>query len=180
MVPSYQEAPSPSPATAPRLCDAPGDVLTRGLRALCDVESLAALVATSLELKRGDPGDVRMLTHLETPFLRAEGETGCDPDIDAVPDNGGIQTYGSGAFATLWVAPFEYGGASWPERGCPEPHCPATPELDDPVVGTYYDMTEDVIREVALPTGLVDTKVCAIDEVWSGLKLVVRKELRNG
>jgi hypothetical protein len=42
------------------------------------------------------------------------------------------------------------------------------------------DMTEDVIREVALPTGLVDTKVCAIDEVWSGLKLVVRKELRNG
>lgn len=42
------------------------------------------------------------------------------------------------------------------------------------------DMTEDVVREVALPTGLVDTKVCAIDEVWSGLKLVVRKELREG
>ena len=42
------------------------------------------------------------------------------------------------------------------------------------------DMTEDVVREVALPTGLVDTKVCAIDEVWSGLKLVIRKELREG
>lgn len=42
------------------------------------------------------------------------------------------------------------------------------------------DMTEDVVREVALPTGLVDTKVCAIDEVWSGLKLMVRKELREG
>jgi hypothetical protein len=40
------------------------------------------------------------------------------------------------------------------------------------------DMTEDVVREVALPTGLVDTKVCAIDETWSGLKLVIRKELR--
>ena len=40
------------------------------------------------------------------------------------------------------------------------------------------DMTEDVVREVALPTGLVDTKVCAIDDTWSGLKLVVRKELR--
>jgi hypothetical protein len=40
------------------------------------------------------------------------------------------------------------------------------------------DMTEDVVRAVALPTGLVDTKVCAIDEVWSGLRLVVRKELR--
>ncbi|QDP19169.1 DUF3052 family protein [Sphingomonas xanthus] len=40
------------------------------------------------------------------------------------------------------------------------------------------DMTEDVIREVALPLGLVDTKVCAIDDVWSALKLVIRKELR--
>jgi hypothetical protein len=39
-------------------------------------------------------------------------------------------------------------------------------------------MTEDVVRDVALPTGLVDTKVCAIDDVWSGLRLVVRKELR--
>ena len=40
------------------------------------------------------------------------------------------------------------------------------------------DITEDTIREIALPLGLVDTKVCAIDEVWSGLKLVIRKELR--
>jgi hypothetical protein len=41
------------------------------------------------------------------------------------------------------------------------------------------DMTEDVVREVALPTGLVDNKVCAIDETWSGLRLVIRKELRG-
>jgi hypothetical protein len=40
------------------------------------------------------------------------------------------------------------------------------------------DMTEDVVREVLLPTGLVDTKVAAVDETWSGLKLVVRVELR--
>jgi Protein of unknown function (DUF3052) len=40
------------------------------------------------------------------------------------------------------------------------------------------DMTEDVVREVALPRGLVDNKVCAIDDVWSGLRLVIRKELR--
>lgn len=40
------------------------------------------------------------------------------------------------------------------------------------------DITEDVVREVALPTGLVDVKVCAIDPIWSGLKLVIRKELR--
>jgi hypothetical protein len=40
------------------------------------------------------------------------------------------------------------------------------------------NITEDVIREIALPLGFVDIKVCAVDEVWSGLKLVVRKELR--
>ena len=40
------------------------------------------------------------------------------------------------------------------------------------------DITEDVVRDVALPLGLVDIKVCAIDETWSGLKLVLRKELR--
>jgi hypothetical protein len=54
----------------------------------------------------------------------------------------------------LWVA--------WPKRAS----------------GIRTDMTEGVIRDVALPTGLVDTKVCAIDEIWSGLRLVVRKELR--
>jgi len=41
------------------------------------------------------------------------------------------------------------------------------------------DMTEDVIREIVLPaSALVDVKVCAIDQIWSGLKLVIRKELR--
>jgi hypothetical protein len=44
--------------------------------------------------------------------------------------------------------------------------------------GVPTDVTEDAIREVALPTGLVDVKVCAIDATWSGLKLVIRKELR--
>jgi hypothetical protein len=44
--------------------------------------------------------------------------------------------------------------------------------------GVPTDITEDVVREVALPLGLVDVKVCAIDETWSGLKLVIRKELR--
>ncbi len=39
-------------------------------------------------------------------------------------------------------------------------------------------VTEDVVREVALPLGWVDIKVCAVNEVWSGLKLVVRRELR--
>ncbi len=54
----------------------------------------------------------------------------------------------------LWIA--------WPKRASKVP----------------TDMTEDVVRDVALPTGLVDTKVAAIDETWSGLRLVIRKELR--
>jgi len=45
--------------------------------------------------------------------------------------------------------------------------------------GVPTDVTEDVIRSTALPLGLVDVKVCAVSEIWSGLKLVVRKELRK-
>lgn len=41
------------------------------------------------------------------------------------------------------------------------------------------DITEDTIRNTALPMGLVDIKVCAVDDTWSGLKLVIRKKLRN-
>lgn len=44
--------------------------------------------------------------------------------------------------------------------------------------GVATDVTEDRIREVCLPLGLVDVKVCAVDATWSGLKLVIRKELR--
>jgi hypothetical protein len=61
--------------------------------------------------------------------------------------------------AGFWVA--------WPKRSA------VKAGLAEPT-----DMTEDVVRDVALPTGLVDNKVCAIDDVWSGLRLVIRKELR--
>jgi hypothetical protein len=40
------------------------------------------------------------------------------------------------------------------------------------------DITEDVVRAVALPMGYVDVKVCAVDAVWSGLKLVIRRDVR--
>ncbi len=45
--------------------------------------------------------------------------------------------------------------------------------------GVPTDITEDVIRAVALPLGFVDVKVCAIDETWSGLKLMIRREQRK-
>ena len=57
--------------------------------------------------------------------------------------------------AAIWV--------SWPKKSSKVP----------------TDITEDTIRAVALPMGLVDIKVCAVDEVWSGLKLVVRKANRK-
>lgn len=44
--------------------------------------------------------------------------------------------------------------------------------------GVATDVTEDRVRDAALPLGFVDVKVCAVDEVWSGLKLVIRKALR--
>lgn len=57
--------------------------------------------------------------------------------------------------AAVWV--------SWPKKASKVP----------------TSITEDVIREIALPMGYVDIKVCAVSEVWSGLKLVIRKELRR-
>lgn len=45
--------------------------------------------------------------------------------------------------------------------------------------GVATDITEDVIRAVALPLSFVDIKVCAVDETWSGLKLMIRKENRK-
>lgn len=56
--------------------------------------------------------------------------------------------------AAIWV--------SWPKKASKVP----------------TDVTEDTIRAAALPLGLVDVKVCAVDDVWSGLKLVLRKEHR--
>ncbi len=45
--------------------------------------------------------------------------------------------------------------------------------------GISTDVTEDVIREIALPLGFVDIKVCAVDQTWSGLKLMIRRENRK-
>ena len=59
------------------------------------------------------------------------------------------------AAGMLWV--------SWPKKASKVP----------------TDITEDTIRDLAFPLGLVDVKVCAVDDVWSGLKLVMRKSLRK-
>ena len=50
--------------------------------------------------------------------------------------------------------------------------------LPTTAAGRASEITEDTVRDMALPLGFVDVKVCAVDNTWSGLKLVVRKTLR--
>jgi hypothetical protein len=61
---------------------------------------------------------------------------------------------GLGSDAIVWI--------SWPKKAA----------------GLASEVTEDTVRDMALPLGFVDVKVCAVDDTWSGLKLVVRKTLR--
>ena len=77
-----------------------------------------------------------------------------DAEADYAPDRIAAARKVMQPAAGLWIA--------WPKKSS----------------GVQTDMTENVIREVALPTGLVDNKVCAIDETWSGLRLVIRRENR--
>jgi len=60
------------------------------------------------------------------------------------------------------LAPAGFLWVSWPKKGS----------------GIASEVNEHAVRDAALPTGLVDVKVCAVDETWSGLKLVIRRELR--
>ena len=62
---------------------------------------------------------------------------------------------GLGSDAIVWI--------SWPKKAA----------------GLASEVTEDTVRDMALPLGFVDVKVCAVDDTWSGLKLVVRKENRT-
>ena len=60
------------------------------------------------------------------------------------------------------LAPTGFIWVSWPKKASKVPS----------------EITEDLIREIILPTGLVDTKVCAVDAIWSGLKLMIRRSAR--
>ena len=92
--------------------------------------------------------------------LCAAGDGNLDVLVFFTTDRGALEKSFNGlanSLATrggLWIA--------WPKRASKVP----------------TDITEDVLREVILPNGWVDNKVCAIDEVWSGLRFVRRKENR--
>lgn len=107
----------------------------------------------------GDLPEPVSLSRVELPFNQDDGE----PDIvllfvqsvEVLRNDFEEAAPVLRADAAIWVA--------WPKRSS----------------GIESDMTEDRVRDVALPRGMVDNKVCAIDETWSGLRLVVRKENRS-
>ncbi len=109
----------------------------------------------------GAPGDYAVLTGFDTDRLQWVVKTaGIDfghafvrsrAELDAILDELVPHLEPAGQ---LWV--------SWPKRSS----------------GVATDLTEDGVRAAALPRGLVDVKVCAVDAVWSGLKLVWRRERR--
>ena len=105
-----------------------------------------------------------------------------DLELDGMPDGVSVRTVARGTSAVVvtfheWRADLEKrvpqllkalavdGGLwiAWPKKAS----------------GVATDMTEDVVREVCLPLGLVDNKVCAITDIWSGLRVVWRREHRK-
>jgi len=126
-------------------------------------------LAKKLGLKDGQrcwwsemPPSVR--TEIETAGLTLTHLDGPEPPIDAAHVFLTTRAELDQAIATLRpaLAPAGFAWISWPKRSS----------------GVTSEVTEDDVRTVALPTGLVDVKVCAVDQTWSGLKLVIRKGLR--
>ena len=116
----------------------------------------------TLAIANAPPDFAATLGELPDGVRRAsDGETGIDVLVashlsrDALESTFPAQARRIAPNGGYWIA--------WPKRSS----------------GVPTDLTEDVLREVLLPTGLVDNKVCAIDETWSGLRFVVRKEHRT-
>lgn len=120
-----------------------------------------------------EPGMRVLLINAPQPYLDWLGESSAgvtfetmvQPPIEAVhlftPDRAELET----CLTTLRDQLAQSGVVwiSWPKKASRLP----------------TDITEDVIRDVALPMGFVDIKVCAVSDIWSGLKLVIRKSERT-
>jgi hypothetical protein len=127
-------------------------------------------LAAKLGLKPGQkafssrmPESVAAGIEADLPGFRFAAEPGEGLDVAHVFTASRAELEGALARLRPLMAPAGMIWVSWPKKASKVP----------------TDITEDVVREVAFPHGLVDVKVCAVDEVWSGLKLVVRKALRR-
>jgi hypothetical protein len=121
------------------------------------------LAAETRVLVRGAPSDYAALVGLRTGELALVSARGAFDLAHVFATSAKTLDAEIGALAkrlpatgVLWI--------SWPKKSAK--------------VAT--DITEDTVRKLALPLGLVDVKVCAIDAVWSGLKLVWRRDRRDG
>ena len=128
-----------------------------------------APLAQKLGIKRGStvyivgaPARYRETLEPLPPGVRFAGRLTAAVDIAHVftTDKAVLQNTLSAFRKTLIATAIVW--ASWPKQAS----------------GVPTQVNENTVREVALPLGFIDVKVCAIDAVWSGLKLVVRKELR--
>ena len=143
--------------TAPPAADSTGGYSGTPL-----AKKLGILEGSRVAVIGGDPGYAALLAPLP-PNVEIGGEAGPRTDIvhlfvtrrEELQERLSVLRRSLKPDAALWV--------SWPKKAAK--------------VATT--ITEETIRELALPLGFVDIKVCAVTEVWSGLKLVIRKELRG-
>ncbi len=121
-----------------------------GIKAGCEIHLVRA-PENYLDLVSPLPADVNIAARLSQKTDLVHIFTARKAELGAA-----LRTYRSKLKpdAVIWV--------SWPKKSAKVP----------------TDITEDTVRELALPLGFVDIKVCAVTDVWSGLKLVVRKDLR--
>lgn len=110
----------------------------------------------------GAPGDYRAMLEPLPPSVQFTSKVDASTDIAHIFSTQRTELSRALAAFRERLAPDAMVWVSWPKKSAKVP----------------TEITEDTVREVALPLGFVDVKVCAINEVWSGLKLVVRKELR--
>jgi hypothetical protein len=113
--------------------------------------------------RSGMPGSVAAEIEAEVPGLVFVAEPEAGLDVAHVFTTSRVELEGALACLRPLLAPAGMIWVSWPKKASKMP----------------TDITEDTVRELAFPQGLVDVKVCAVDETWSGLKLVVRKALRT-
>ncbi|HEY0012992.1 MAG TPA: hypothetical protein VGB79_09090 [Allosphingosinicella sp.] len=113
--------------------------------------------------RSGMPASVAAEIEVEVPGLAFLAEPAPGLDVAHIFTTSRIALEAELARLRPLLAPAGMIWVSWPKKASKVP----------------TDITEDIVREVAFPHGLVDVKVCAVDATWSGLKLVVRKALRT-
>ena len=134
----------------------------------------AGYSGTPLPRKLGiKPGHLVALVNAPAGFTQSLGEL---PGVELTRNTGAAPAFDVIVFFVTWQA--ELDAELGPLRQRMAPACGLWVCWPKRAAKVPTDMTDQVVRDVALPTGLVDNKVCAIDGTWSGLRLVIRRELR--